>query len=159
MGEDHDLPGLPEVVQDLREAVDLGGVHGLHGVVDDDESEGTVRRGGARQEEREREGVQFALAHDAESGCLRAVDGHVHHQLAHSGLLAAGQAYGAQVHVALLAQLLPDLLRVVLERPQPFLAQLGTRLLEPLTGGPDLAQPRPCRRTRAGPGRASLRGG
>ena len=68
---------LAAACEDAGEAVDAGGVHGLDGVVDDDEAEGALGEGGSRDEEAEGEGVELALAHDAEGGALLAVDGDV----------------------------------------------------------------------------------
>ena len=74
-----------EFVQDLGEAVDLGGVHGLHRVVDHHETEGAVGRGGAREEQGQGERVQFALAHDPEGGGVLALDGDVHDERTDGG--------------------------------------------------------------------------
>ena len=70
VGEDDDLAVLAVSCEDAGEAVDAGGVHGLDGVVDDDEAEGALGEGGARDEEAQGEGVQLALAHDAEGGAF-----------------------------------------------------------------------------------------
>jgi hypothetical protein len=141
VGENDDLPMLAEFVQDLSESVDLGGVHGLHGVIDDDEAERAVGRGDSGQEQGKREGVLLALTHDAECRRLLAVDGDVHDKLADGGLLTALQRHGLEVDVALLAEPFPDSLRVVGEALHALFPQLGGERLDPGAGLPDVAQP------------------
>ena len=83
------------------------GVHGLDGVVDDDEAERALGERGARDEEAQGQGVQLALAHDAEGGALDAVDRDVELDLALGG--GAGEADVVERDVALQAELVPDL--------------------------------------------------
>ncbi|WP_449349181.1 hypothetical protein [Streptomyces shaanxiensis] len=52
MGADDDLAVLGEEGEDAGEAVHLGGVHGLHRVVDDEKPEGILWEEGAREETR-----------------------------------------------------------------------------------------------------------
>ncbi|MFF4050418.1 hypothetical protein ACFYZ5_27635 [Streptomyces chartreusis] len=82
VGEHDHLPVLAELVQELREPVDLGWAHGLHGVIDDDEAERAVGGGRTGQEQGQCERVLLSLAHDAQRRSLLPVDGDVHDKLA-----------------------------------------------------------------------------
>jgi hypothetical protein len=73
--EDDDLARLRGGMQCTREAVDARGVHRLHRVVDDHESERALGQRRPRHEEAERQRVQLALAHDAKRHSLDAVHG------------------------------------------------------------------------------------
>jgi hypothetical protein len=65
----------PRRLEDAGETVHAGRVHGLDGVVDDDEAERAFGEGRPRDEEAEGQGVELALAHDAQGGAFLAVDG------------------------------------------------------------------------------------
>ena len=71
VGEDDDLSGLGDLREQRHQAVDLGGIHRLHRVVEDDEPERRLVKRGAGQEQGEREGVQLALAHNRAGRCRR----------------------------------------------------------------------------------------
>ena len=58
VGEDDHLAVLAGGLEDPGEAVDAGGIHGLDGVVDDDEAEGALGEGRAGDEEAQRKGVE-----------------------------------------------------------------------------------------------------
>ena len=77
VGEDDDLAVGRDLVEDLCEAVDLGRVHRLNRVVDDEEAERAVRHRRPGQEDAERQRVDLALGHDAERGARLAVDGDI----------------------------------------------------------------------------------
>ena len=62
---------LRDLLEDTRESVDAGGIHGLDGIVDDDEAERALGERRARQEQTQRHRVQLALAHDAECRARR----------------------------------------------------------------------------------------
>ena len=82
VGEDDHLPRERGLFERAGQAVDAGGVHGLHRVVDHDEPERAFGQGGAWQEQAERQRVQFALAHHAQGGAGDAVNGDVERHLA-----------------------------------------------------------------------------
>src|SRR5690606_24361107 len=84
------------------------------------------------QEEAERQRVHLALAHDAERRARGAVDGAADVERAAGA--AAGQADGAEVDVALVAQAGPDGLRLLREGPDALVADLVVGLLQPLLG-------------------------
>ena len=133
VGEDDDLAVLAGGLEDAGEAVHSRGVHGLDGVVDDDEAEGALGEGGPRDEEAEGEGVELALAHDAEGGAFLAVDGDV--QLDLAGLAGAAEVDVLEGDVALELELVPDGLRLVGDRGEALVADGVGRFLEPLVGG------------------------
>lgn len=111
VGEDDHLPRLGEIPQDVEESVDLGGVHGLDRVVEDDEPERTGRSGGTRQEAREGEGVKLALTHHRQHASLPPVYKPSQHGL--SASTCAFESNLRDVHIALLAQSCPN-------GPRPF---------------------------------------
>jgi len=74
LGEDDDLAVLGGLFEHLGQALDARRVHGLHGVVDDDETKRAFGKRGARDEETEGESVELT-----DGSVLRAV-----------GLLGAG---------------------------------------------------------------------
>jgi hypothetical protein len=133
VGEDDDLSVLAGGLEDAGEAVHAGGVHGLDGVVDDDEAEGALGEGGPGDEEAEGEGVELALAHDAEGGALLAVDGDVELDLA--GLAGAAEVDVLQGDVALEAELVPDAPGLVGDGGEALVAEGGVGAFEPLLGG------------------------
>ncbi len=109
MGEDDDLTLGGDLGQHLGEPVDLGRVHGLYGVVDEHKPERALLDGGPGQEQRQAQGVQLALAHHTER---RSAIGPVDVDLELDVPLGARPAEPerVEVHVALLAQGLPDAL-------------------------------------------------
>ena len=60
--------------QHAGQAFHFGWIHGLHGVVDDQETKRAFRQQGAGQEEAERERVQLTLAHHRQGGSGLTVD-------------------------------------------------------------------------------------
>jgi hypothetical protein len=64
VGEDDHLTVLGHVPQNPGQALHLDGIHGLDGVVDDDEPEGRLRHAGTWEQEAERKAVELPLAHD-----------------------------------------------------------------------------------------------
>ena len=129
MGEDHDLAVRGRALEHARQAVDAGGVHRLHGIVDDDEAERALGERGARDEEAQGQRVQLALAHHAEGGALDAVHGDVEDH-APAGALSR-ELDPPQLHVALLAEALPDPRRLLRDGREAVVADPGRRLLEP----------------------------
>src|SRR4029079_5073395 len=77
MREDDDLPCARGFFERAGQAIDASGIHGLHGIVDDDEAEWTLIQSRPWKEQAQRERMQLALTHDAERGAGNAVDGHV----------------------------------------------------------------------------------
>ena len=134
VGEDDDLAGLPPCRGGRgRGRRRASRVHGLDGIVDDDEAERALGEGGARDEEAEGQGVLLALAHDAEGGAFGAVDRDVELDLALGG--GAGEADVLEGDVALQAELVPDLLGLLLDGGEALVADVGGGLLEPGFGG------------------------
>ena len=130
VGEDDDLAVLARGLEDFGEAVHSGGVHGLDGVVDDDEAEGAFLEGGSRDEEAEGEGVELALAHDAEGGAFLAVDGDF--ELDFAGLAGAAEVDVVEGDVALEAELVPDAAGLVGDGGEALVADVVGRVLHPL---------------------------
>ena len=133
MGEDDDLAVGARGLEDAGEAVHAGGVHGLDGVVNDDEAEGALGEGGPGDEEAEGEGVELALAHDAEGGAFLAVDGDVELDLA--GLAGAAEVDVLEGDVALEAELVPDAPGLVGDGGEALVAEGVGGAFEPLLGG------------------------
>ena len=75
MREDDDLAVGRDLLENECEAVDLGRVHRLDRVIDDQEPERLVVV--PRQENTQRQRVDLALAHGAERGARRPVDGDI----------------------------------------------------------------------------------
>src|SRR5439155_9001741 len=70
-----------------------------------------------------------ALAHHAEGGARDAVDGDVEDHAASRAV--AGELDPSQLHVALLAEALPDPRRFLGDRPEAVVTDPGRRLLQP----------------------------
>ena len=132
MREDDHLTRLGGALEHASEPVDLGGVHRLDRVVDDDEAERALGQRRAREEQAEREGVELALAHDAERRPGHAVDGHVERDPASdSGALELDVA---ELNAAAVAEKRPDLHRLVRDRREPVVADADGSVLEPGLG-------------------------
>ena len=88
--------------------------------------------GHARQEEAECQRIELALRHDADGHALLTFDGDVQSDAAASS--AAFELGRGHVDAALLAQELPDLLRVLGNGGEAIVAEVGLRVLHPLLG-------------------------
>jgi len=106
MGEHDDLPVGGERHQHLQEPLDLRRIHGLYRVVEDDEPERALGGGGPRDEDGQRQRLQLALAHHAESVGVGAVDPGLQQHPA-AGLVPE-QLDPGEFDVALLPQRCPD---------------------------------------------------
>ena len=93
-------------LEHAREAVDPGRVHRLHRIVDHDEAERALGQRRPRHEQAQCERVQLALAHHPERSPRDAVDRDVERHAPPRPL--ARELDAAQLDVALLAQVLPD---------------------------------------------------
>ena len=132
MGEDDDLAILRRRLQHAGEAVHARRVHRLHGIVDDDEPERRLGQRRARDEQRQRQRVQLALAHHAQRHALDAVHGDVQVHLALGR--RAGEPDVLQRDVALLAELRPDGLALLLDGLELLGAQQRDGVLQPGLG-------------------------
>src|SRR5439155_12824339 len=100
---------------------------------DHDEAEWALRKGGARDEQAEGERVQLALAHHAEGGARDAIDGDVEDHAAAGAV--SRELDPSQLHVALLAEALPDARRLFGDGPEAVVADPRRGLLEPSLRG------------------------
>ena len=132
MSEDDHLPADRGSFQDAAEAIDLGRVHRLHRVVDDQETERAGGQGRAGQEDAQGQRVDLSLAHDAQRGAGGAVDAHV--ELDAPLGRRTGQPDRAQVHVALLAEHSPDGTGLLGERGEALVADFVGGTLQPCLG-------------------------
>src|ERR1017187_9119406 len=107
VGEDNHLAVFGDVPQHPGQPLHLDRVHGLDGVVDDDEAEGGFRHPGTGKKEAQRKTVELPLAHDPEGAARLAVDGDVEREAAVGGGARAFQVELAELHAAALAQILP----------------------------------------------------
>ena len=133
VGEDDHLAVARRRLQHAGQAVHARRVHRLHGIVDDDEPERRLGQRRARDEQRQRQSVQLALAHHAEGDALDAVHGHVQLHLAPRG--GARQPDVLQRDVALLAELGPDGLALLLDGRELLGAEQSDGVLQPGLGG------------------------
>ncbi len=132
VGEDDDLARPRGAVQDAREAVDLGRVHGLHRVVDDREAERRLVERRARQEDADREREQLALGHHPERVGALAVGAHVEVGAAAAARLLERDV--VQVDARALPQLAPVGDRALGDRREALRPQRLGRALDPLLG-------------------------
>ena len=125
-------PVLGHVPEDSRKTVDARGVHGLNGIVDDEESKRARVQGGAGKKKSESEGMKLSLAHDAECGSLGAVHGDVE-------IHFAGRGFSFERHVFELdaasgPQELPDALDLLLDGLKALVAESGRCGADPVLG-------------------------
>src|ERR1019366_7384870 len=107
VGEDNHLAVLGDVPQHSGQPLHLDGVHGLDGVVDDDEAEGGFRHPGTGKKQAQRQTVELPLAHDPERAARLAVDGDVEGEPAVGGGARTFEVELPELHAAALAQILP----------------------------------------------------
>jgi hypothetical protein len=77
MGEDHQLACAADFFEEPGQAVDPGRIHGLDRVVQHEEPKRALGQHSPREEQAQGQGVQLALAHDAEGGATHSIHGDV----------------------------------------------------------------------------------
>jgi hypothetical protein len=137
VSEDDDLTAFRELVEDSGEAVDARRVHGLHGVIDDEEAERAGFDRGSRQEERECQGVELALAHDSERGSLGSVHGNVEAHVSGGRLALEGDVL--ELDVASGSQEFPDSSHLLFDGEETLVSNRGRGRANPILRGFQMA--------------------